>query len=275
MRQLVQRFLFECGVFGFCFLIISFLPLGCSTANDHASGDRRTPPPVIPSFFNGPVGLLLTNVDGFSAHLVMEANTISNTTAVISGEILGRGSKLLFAPDSRGPKGKARGTSGFVFVWDVTTKRGLILSEALQGYAPAGSSEQFAIVTVNLGASSPPPNGKAENGSGAQEVDVASQDGSVAVFWVWRGVELNGFPQRIVPAKGPAFTITFSKTQPAAPAAALFEPPDGFTKYDSADAMMTELLARGQAGKKSSAGFGDPEDRGGRNRGGRFQDGPY
>jgi hypothetical protein len=276
MRQLAKRFLAEFRCFG-CFILgLSLLPAGCSTSNDQTSGDRRITPPAIPSFLSGPVGLLLTNVDGFSAHLVMEDTTVSNTTAIVTGQVLGRGTKLLFAPDSRGSKRKGRQADGFVYIWDVTTKSGFILSEALQGYAPSASSERFAFVTVSLGASSPPPGGNGGNGSSAQEVDVASGDGSVTAFWVWRAPGSNMFPQRIVPAKGPSsFSITLSNFQPVAPAAALFEPPDGFTKYESADAMMTELLARGQAGKKSGATFSDPEDRGGRNRGGRYQGSQY
>ena len=272
----MQPLLKKLNATAFCLLLVAILSGSCSTSSDQTSADRRAVPPVMPSFLSGSVGLLLTNVDGFSAHLVMEDTTVSNTTAVVTGEVLGRGTKLLFAPNSHGSKRKGRQAGGFVYIWDVTTKSGFILSEALQGYAPSASSERFAIVTVSLGASSPPPGGNSGNGSSAQEVDVASGDGSVAAFWVWRAPGSNLFPQRIIPAKGPSsFSITLSNIQPVAPAAALFEPPDGFTKYESADAMMTELLSRGQAGKKSGATFNEPEDRGGRNRGGRYQGSPY
>jgi hypothetical protein len=74
------------------------------------------------------------------------------------------------------------------------------------------------------------------------------------------------------------FTLTLTKIQDSAPAAQLFLPPDGFTKYDSEVALLTELAIR-ERGVEGGAGgedAGDHPSQGGQgghryDRGGQFE----
>jgi hypothetical protein len=245
----------------------ALLAWGCAGPRDGRG--LAEPAPEIPSFLSGPAGLLLTNSPGFSAHLVMETSVSSNRPAALAGDLLGRGGKLLFAPGGAAKRKGKRG-GGFLFVWDVAARSGWILSESLQGFAPVSSSDRYAIVTVNTALDNGLPKKPGADEPGAEEVDVASGDGSVTACRVWPAPEANGFPRRIAAGTPAAsFAIQFSNIKLEAPAAGIFQPPDGFTRYDTPDAMMLELLARGQGGKRGGNGATLDDDASGGRRGGR------
>ena len=65
------------------------------------------------------------------------------------------------------------------------------------------------------------------------------------VFRVWRAADLKGLPLRIqCPSGGVPLTLTLSKVSLEAVPNDLFLPPNGFTKYESPEAMMTEMALR-------------------------------
>jgi hypothetical protein len=65
------------------------------------------------------------------------------------------------------------------------------------------------------------------------------------VLVVWRSVAQQDFPIKIQTTNTPAaVTITMSRIRFQAPQADLFELPNGFKKYDSTDAMLSELTRR-------------------------------
>ena len=74
---------------------------------------------------------------------------------------------------------------------------------------------------------------------------------------MWRADDSHRTPVRVESreAAGP-FTIELSKLRPGAPALALFAPPDGFTRYESVQAMLDELLNRAMVYSRPSAGDG-------------------
>jgi hypothetical protein len=92
-------------------------------------------------------------------------------------------------------------------------------------------------------------------------VAVASSDASSTLFRVWRAEDLKDFPLRIATATNAApRTLSFSKVRLEAPRSELFSPPQAFTKYQSADAMMGELLLRRQNLKRRvTGGWGENE----------------
>jgi hypothetical protein len=75
---------------------------------------------------------------------------------------------------------------------------------------------------------------------------VTASDGAATFFQVWRATDLKGVPLRIIcPSNGMPMTLTLSKVRLETVPADLFVPPNGFSKYDSVEAMMTELAMRG------------------------------
>ncbi len=239
------RFLNKC--------LASIVIVAAAWLNLQAAEDRFTRVwdpgfPKAPPFLNGPVAVLFTNFDGFGAHLVMETRSSPKKGGVVSGDLLGRGGKLLFVPDAKslGPKG-ARG-GGVSFIWDAALNNGYILSEALQAYAPISSTNRFS----DMSGQADTPRTKSEKIEGhaceEQTVILGSSDGSSSSFRVWRASDLKGFPLRItLVTDARPFSLELSKVRLEVPKSALFSPPEGFTKYDNAETMMNELYLRAPA----------------------------
>src|SRR2546430_12553251 len=94
----------------------AFLITGCAHSPKEESIRSAASRP--PSFLTGPMALLLTNgAAGFSARVVVSGQPVSDTPEFNAGELLGRGSKLLFAPDFKGSKARVR-AGGVSFLWD-------------------------------------------------------------------------------------------------------------------------------------------------------------
>jgi hypothetical protein len=186
--------------------------------------------------------VLLTNANGFSAYLVSGTDSASPLRTGVSGELLSRAGKLLFAPEP-GKKDRKYSRGGFIFIWDVATGRGSVLSEALQGYAPVSMSVTPAHLVTSAGGAT------AEKVDGhpceTEEALVEMTDGARATFRVLRATDLKRFPVRITSVSNSApVTLSFSKIRLEPPTAELFAPPNDFTKYDSAEAMVAELVMR-------------------------------
>jgi len=236
--------------------MVSVLVSGCHTSRTDLEGASDIEP-LPPAFLSGPAGLLLTNVEGFSAHLVMTSNSLEPQQDGTSGELLGRAGKLLFAPGP-GKLNKKYSRGGFSFIWDVATGHGTVLSEALQAYAPVSVSvSPTNLILHPARAASPNLSGQAGE---AEEAIVDLANGSRATFQLVRAADLKGFPLHISSVSNtPPFTLTFSKIRLTSPPPELFVPPNGFTKYESPEAMMTELimrqhnLKRGRSGSPSSS----------------------
>ena len=197
--------------------------------------------PRPPLFLTAPVGSLLTNVPGFTAHVVLRRGADSIDT--VAGQLLGAGGKLFFAPDQDEPLDKGSRPPGFSFIWNAAENRGWLLSEALQGSAPVSSG----LSVTNMAAEISPGAPRTIAGHPCQlETDTFRlSNGSTSVLKVWRATDLHGFPVQISSAgESTPLTIVFSRVKLGAPSAGLFSPPEGFTKYPSAEAMVDELAAR-------------------------------
>ena len=229
-------------------LLVAALATGCSHTpkNEGRAGISEVrPAPLPPLFLNGPMALLLTNTDGFRAHVVLESGAPPQAFRLVGGELMGRGSKLLFAPAAPEKSKKPVSAADSAFIWDVIENRGWVLNDPLQAYAPVSSSRQFTnvapAVTLNNAAS--------EKISGhscqAQEVTVTAADGTATVFRAWRAPDLHGLPLRITcPSTGAPLTLTLSNARLETMPNDLFQPPSSFTKYESSEAIMAELFLR-------------------------------
>jgi hypothetical protein len=156
-----------------------------------------------------------------------------------------RGSKLLFAPEPTIVAKRQPRAEDTAFIWDVNENRGYMLNEPLQAYAPISSSRQFTNVTTGAALNNVSPEKVAGHPCQATEVTVTASDGVATVFRVWRAADLKELPLRIqCPSGGVPLSLTLSKVSLGAVPNDLFLPPNGFTKYESAEAMMTEMALR-------------------------------
>jgi hypothetical protein len=202
---------------------------------------RRVYTPRMPSFFDGAGAVLLTNYGGFSAQLKAQGSASGEETT--SGKILGRGSKLLYAPNPEETKERNNTAGEFSFVWDTATGVGFVMSEALQGYATVAIKSAVTNVWVAAGQ----PIAEKINGQPCEVAQALVQfsDGKTSVFDVFRASTLRGFPLRIRSGTNtPPLTVEFSKVRFETPPEDLFVLPEGYTKYPSPEAISDELAAR-------------------------------
>jgi hypothetical protein len=219
------------------------LACGCAHSHGNSRAAEAPPSPQVPPFLNGPMAVLLTNAGGFSAHVSLQTHYGGSPQEAYSGELLGRGSHLLFQPIYVNKWEKAFRNAGLSFLWDVAEGRGYVLSEALQAYAPYSSGYRATNVLFNAGNQAP------EKIEGyrcvPREATVVSSDGAVAVFEVFQAADARGLPLRISAPSGSApLVLNLSSLRLAAPSADLFQVPGSFTKYESAEGMMSELSMR-------------------------------
>ena len=227
-------------------LLTAAMFAGCARFRDQSDSQGMGGaflPPMPPSFENGPAVVLLTNIAGFIGKVVLANGGNLDLEPPVSGQLFVGGDKLLFAPEVSGSKKKRARAGGYSFIWDAAENRGYVLSEALQGYAPVSSNRSVSniisrVVTLSV-----------DNVDGhrceQQEVTVLSSDGSKAVFDVWRATDLKGVPVQITGImNGNPFKLSLSKIRLEIPPADVFVPPEAFTRYESAEALLNELLLR-------------------------------
>src|SRR5512133_365662 len=218
-------------------LLVAGLLAGCAS-NSMLEGENRVfarvYTPQVPEFLSGPAAALLTNSAGFSARVTYESHTpvAPGGVDITEGELLGRGTRLLFAPRTPDKAPKEFQLGGFSFIWDVATASGFVLSEALQAYAPVASSVKPVGVSLQPGP------------TGGEEQAVVTLDNRSS--WLFHVARSGGaVPTRIRSVtNSPAFTLKLAKVRHEAPAANLFVPPDGFAKYPTPEAMADELASR-------------------------------
>lgn len=231
-------------------LVLLITVAGCGHSDKRAGGPGAlagAPVPQPPAFLSGPMSLLFTNASGFRAHVVLDSGPVAQGGEVVTGELMGRGSRLVFASSLSGAVGKHSPEASAAFIWDVNGNHGYLLNEPLQAYAVVSSGQQFTNVSVGRGLGAAAPEKVAGHPCQPTEVTVTASDGTATVLSAWRATDLKGLPLRITAvANGRPLTLTLSKVRLEAVPDDLFLPPNGFTKYDSAEALANELGARQQ-----------------------------
>jgi len=198
--------------------------------------------PRHPEFIVGPAALVLTNSAAFSARIEWRSTAAGPGSTPVAGQLLGRGSRLLFAPETEPPADKRIPAAGFSWLWDAAEQRGWLLSETLQGYSPLSSRAPVTGVT----AAPATPVARRPEGHPCEQQRYEFKIGNVTkVLQVLRATDLNGFPLEILTDEpGAGYVITLSRVRFEQPPAALFAPPDSFTAYASPEAMVDELAMR-------------------------------
>jgi hypothetical protein len=233
----------------FCFLPIALAIVGCAHKEESDANFLRTERTRPPAFLKSAAALLLTNSDGFIGHVAVGAPSLSSLPEHasyaedrVSGELFGRQGKLFFLPDET-VKSKRPLNGGVSFIWDATQNKGFVLSEALQGYAPISSSTLFTNLLITNADTALTEKIAGQTCQRATALASAA-DGTTAAFEIWRAPESKGFPLRIVSTNPPGFDLHFAKMEPRTPSNEQFSIPPGFTKYESLEGMMNELVAR-------------------------------
>ncbi len=231
-----------------------WLLAGC--AHDR-SGERTIINPRLPVFFGGAASLLLTNGGGYSARITEQVGVMAAPEAEWSGQLLGQGTKLRFEPDAKGAADKGQRAAGFSFLWDVAEGSGYIFSETLQGYAPIVPTLKATNVLVQpkAAAASSQIEGHACD---MAEATVIRSDGSGVGFQVWRAADLGGLAMRVTAVTNSTpVTLNLSKVRLERLPAEVFAVPNGFTKYASLEAMLTELTIRQHNVNRTERSGGD------------------
>ncbi len=223
---------------------------GCSTQPKvyYHAGDERPP-----DFLTGPLAVLLTNVDGFSAKMTATIASDNGGQRILAGDLLGRQGSLIYQPESTTKGKRARTEGGMFFVWNETSHSGFVLSDPLQAFAPAFTN----VIPTNVVRNATGAAQEEANGHPCRRIDAVVQcsDGSTAQFRIWEAQDARNFPVRIATASGPRpMTLNFSDLRLELPPADLFGPPDGFMKYDTPVALMNELIIRQVALAKENLG---------------------
>ena len=217
-------------------LSVGFLILlsGCSHSREdelREAGVVGTYAAEPPTFLTGPMGVLLTNGSGYSAHATIQNESLGAAQGATAGQLFCRGGKLLFAPAStESKKKKARG-GGFAFIWDVGKGSGYVLSGALQAYAPVSSSVHATNVVKQT-----------QGAVGAASVQMS--DGTTANFQVSPSSVPGVAAQVSAMGARLPLAVSLSNIRLEVPPEEVFIPADDFNKYPNPEAMADELAAR-------------------------------
>jgi hypothetical protein len=232
------------------FAMAAAMVAGCSTQPKvyYHAGDENPP-----DFLAGPMAVLLTNVDGFSAKMTGTISASNGSQRTLSGDLLGRQGTLIYQPENAAKGKRVRSEGGMFFIWNESSHSGFVLSDPLQAFAPAFTNvSPTNVVLVATGAAE-----EEANGHLCRRFDAVVQcnDGSAPRFRLWEAQDAKGFPVRIESPPGPGqMTLNFSNLHLQPPPAELFDPPDGFMKYETPVALMNELIIRQVALAKENLG---------------------
>jgi hypothetical protein len=130
----------------------------------------------------------------------------------MTGQLYGADHVLVFAPDPDPEAHKDAPEELFTFIWNTSAGSGYVLNEALQGYAPVTFSSLADTNSV--------------------------PDGGLQIL---RTEKPGDFPVQLATTN---ITVKLSRVRLGKPAADLMSPPQGFTRYSSAELMAQEIALR-------------------------------
>ena len=250
-------------------MVVSAIVSGC--ASSEPTGFARGGPdvllPQLTSVMTGPVGMLLTNGNTFSSEFSM--TFAEDLEHPISGQILVRGGKIRLEAVFATKNKKSAVAGEFGLIWDEESNLGYVFSEALQGYAPLNNAVRYTNILAQVVTS--PIDRMEGHPVDEANVTVMTSNGQTLVFQLVRVKDMGGLPMQTKSLNSlQAFTLTLSKIRLEKLPDDLFLPPEGFTKYESEAAMLTEFGIRQQGvfSAKRDAGINmdyKPHERSGQN----------
>jgi hypothetical protein len=231
-------------------LSVAFLS-GCASEEKKQAYLAHVGDEAPPDFLVGPASTPLADFDGFSANVVeTDSPSLAGATTPalagrkVSGQVIERKGRLIFQPWTTAQVKEGRITKGgMFFIWDTSSQRGYVISEALQGYAPIFPPLQITNLVADNNALA----SESANGHPCHRVEsiVTLSDGSSAKITEWRADDLQRFPVRVrVSGGGREETVDFTEVRMDLAAPELFVPPKDFTKYASSMSLINELMIR-------------------------------
>lgn len=226
-----------------------WLTCGCAHTDRSKAYDRGGTATLLPrltALTAGPIAVLLThgNTNTYSATFSLTSSELSGKPLRLSGPLLGSGQKLRLEFAKSDGKPLLGGTVDLI--WDGATRQGYLLSEAMRSYAPVYDVVRCTNLLTGAAAG---PTGRME-GHPADTATATLQcgDGQTITIQLTRALDLGKLPLQLHFADQPdSFALTLSKIRADKLPDDLFLPPDDFTKYPTAVAMIDELAARQQS----------------------------
>lgn len=213
---------------------------GCVHHDANAGREAEVMLPKLRMLIAGPTAILLTNLAGFQSECVISLADANGAPRNYSGRLFAREGKLRL--DTVPGKSKAASTLAFGVIWDATSNRGYVFSDALQGYAVLAGSDRFTNFLTSVAGQPEKMDGHVVDNAEVTAIGLGSQ---IMVLQLKRAQDLGNLPLQIrQPDEPNSFTLRLVKIQTVVPPEEIFLPPDGFTKYESETAMLEELVAR-------------------------------
>ena len=157
-----------------------------------------------------------------------------------------KGSQL---PANAGEQLKAMGMDTVISISRPDLKLGYLVYPGLTSYTEitahdstnTSNPDDFKVATTEAGKETVDGHDCAKN-----NVTVTDQGGVKHQYTVWNATDLKNFPVKIVTTEtGSSVTLVFRDVSLGKPAAGTFDPPTGYTKYDSAQTMLqTEIMKK-------------------------------
>lgn len=218
--------------------------------------------------FGGALDKLFGDNQAFSATLEFQTSGPNGENLIMPGKLNFDTGKSRFEmnlsemqgsqmPPAAAAQMKAMGMDTMITISRPDLKLAYIVYPGLNSYAEMASPESsgsinpddYKVETTELGKETVDNHDCVKN-----KVVMTDKDGNKHESTVWNATDLKHFPVKIVTSEGGKSAIMLYKNISfTKPAASLFDPPSGFTKYDNVQTMVqTEMM------KKIGGGLGQP-----------------
>jgi hypothetical protein len=217
--------------------------------------------------FDGALTKVFGENSAFTATLESQITPKSGDSITLPGKIAFDAGKARFEMNLSGAKGlnipadaaaqmQAMGLDQITTISLPENKFVYLIYPGLQSYvenplpdALTGTNQNFKVATTELGKETVDGHPCVEN-----KVVVSDDKGATNEFTVWNATDLKNFPVKIITTKEETeITMSFTDVSLAKPVAASFNPPAGYTRYDTMQNMVqTEMM------KKMGGGLGLP-----------------
>ena len=239
----------------FHFLLLGVLCLNLTTY-------AQPGPPSGPQF-GGTMDKLFGDNQAFAATLEFQTTDNSGKTIIMPGKISFDSGKSRFEVNMTDLKGgpmppdtaaqlKSMGLDQIVMLARPDKKVAYLVYPGMQSYVAnnlpdtesAATNSDYKVETTELGKETVEGHPCVKN-----KVIITDKDGSKHESTVWNATDMKNFPLKIqTTEQGNNVTMLFKNVSVAKPAASLFEPPSGYTKYDSIQSMMMQQMMKQMGG---------------------------